>query len=112
MKTTLIDVYYAELLSYEEFENLSSLRQRASMRSIMHTEVSTNRFVACVRVYQSSPGQSYRWISTTNTGWINQNYETGVSLPLTPSTRIMNSVTHTLQKARERLMSLTELMEE
>jgi hypothetical protein len=112
VETILVDVHYAELLFYEEFENLNPLPRniRRQIRSSMHYEVSTNPFIVCIRAYPTTPGQTHRRIST-NTGWIEYDPKTPASHPYSPNTRtswknsINQRVDDTLQKAKERLIS-------
>jgi hypothetical protein len=107
----VIDIHYAELLYYQEFEDLNPFprRVRERIRSLMYDEISTNPFIASVRVYVPVTGQTFRVIST-HSGWFEHGPVTPSSLP--PSTTQRNlcrnaaarRVERTLQFASDRLM--------
>jgi hypothetical protein len=114
VETILVDVHYAELLFYQETENLLPPQFRRHLSCRMLSQVSTNPFIACVRVYPSTPGQTHRCLKT-DTGWIEYELLTTSSLPLSPSARhacVHLRVVHTLQTARDQLISFSELSEE
>lgn len=118
-ESKLIDSQYAELLFYEECEekNTLPLEIRKRIRSLMHYEVSTNPFIASIRVERTPTDLKYQLV-TTSTGWFEYDPMTPVSLPPSPNQRnswknsVLQRVNTTLETARERLLSMSSEISE
>lgn len=79
---------YAELLAYEEFQDPLPPNYKKRMRMLMHYDVSTNPFLASVRLHSHSRGQT-PMRTRANTAWSEAGSTTPGSIPPSPNLRAL-----------------------